>query len=246
MKLSVLQWNVWFKEEISRVLNFLLKNKADIICLQELTCGYVDQTQENTWDYLAHELGYDYHYKDMPIITDTEEWFQGNATFSRFPIEHRHSDWINEPLGEGGFEDEYRVYLETSILAGDKILTVANTHMSFTDNFLTTKRKLDETRRLMQFIGEDKSAYVLCGDFNAEPNSDVTKSLLAKLKNAGPDFAQNTWTTKPFSYGGFEAKTLDWRLDYIFVSNDVEVESAQIIKTDISDHLPIMAKLEIG
>lgn len=37
MKLSVLQWNVWYKEDIRNIAKFLREHPADVICLQELT-----------------------------------------------------------------------------------------------------------------------------------------------------------------------------------------------------------------
>ena len=63
------------------------------------------------------------------------------------------------------------------------------------------------------------------------------------LKNAGPDPSEKTWTTKPFSYKGFEASTLDWRLDYCFVTPDLQITSAEVVKTSYSDHLPILLEL---
>lgn len=35
-KLSILQWNVWYLEDIKNTAQFLSENKADVICLQEL------------------------------------------------------------------------------------------------------------------------------------------------------------------------------------------------------------------
>jgi endonuclease/exonuclease/phosphatase family metal-dependent hydrolase len=245
MRISVLQWNVWFKEDINKVLDFLLTNKADIICLQELTRGYVDQTQENTWDYLAHELGYDYAYKDMPILADGEEWQQGNAIFSKFPIKERSWHWINKPGEVPDPTDQYRSYVEVQLQIDTEVLTVATTHTSYPGrSALSEKRKL-EIEKLVSLIDQHPTNYVLCGDLNAEPESMFIKMLSHKLKSAGPDFNQKTWTTKPHSEAAFEALDLDWRLDYIFVSRNMEVKSSKILQTSVSDHLPVLAEIEV-
>lgn len=65
------------------------------------------------------------------------------------------------------------------------------------------------------------------------------------IKNIGRDYDQKTWTTKPFSYNGFEANTLDWRLDYIFGSSDMVVNSSEMLQTEFSDHLPVIVELNI-
>ncbi len=226
------------------MLDFLLAHKADIICLQELTRGYINQTHENTWQYLAHELGYDYHFQDMPIVTDAEEWFQANAIFSRFPIIGRTSTWLNEPTGTEAYGDQYRSYIEVDIKSGQKALTVGTTHLSYTGKVPISDRRAKEVRTLLKFVKPTEN-YILTGDLNALPDSEFISELSQRLVHAGPDFSQKTWTTKPASYHGLGTKTLSSRLDYIFVSRNIKVASAKIIQTEISDHLPIFAELKV-
>lgn len=62
----------------------------------------------------------------------------------------------------------------------------------------------------------------------------------------GQNYDQKSWTTKPFSYNGFEADSLDWRLDYVFGSKDIKVESSEMLNTQFSDHLPIVVVLDLA
>ncbi len=89
--------------------------------------------------------------------------------------------------------------------------------------------------------------FIFTGDLNSIPNSFTVKSILTKtnLRNAGPDFDQKTWTTKPFNYHGFSENNLNWRIDYTFVSKDIKVVSSEIVDTDLSDHLPILTVIEV-
>ncbi len=89
MKLSILQWNVWYKEVIYNIAKFLKQNPADIVCLQELTINAPDQTEHHTPSYIAAELGFNYHCKELPIeSTDGKKMMLANGIFSRFPIIH--------------------------------------------------------------------------------------------------------------------------------------------------------------
>jgi endonuclease/exonuclease/phosphatase family metal-dependent hydrolase len=71
------------------------------------------------------------------------------------------------------------------------------------------------------------------------------KRLEEMFMHADPNTDRPTWTTKPFSYQGFEADKLDWRLDYIFATEDINVVSNKILETPYSDHLPILSEISI-
>lgn len=241
MNVRILQWNVWYKEPIETIAQNIKELHPDIICLQELTSG-LQKDNPNTVGYIAKILGgYDFHGAAM----DNQAGFtQINAIFSKFPITMRRQEWINTPHGRGGYDDEYRSYVEVEISIDDKKLTVGTTHMSYTDQFEETHRKKQETDNLISHLSTNKP-YVLTGDFNALPDSYTIAEINKILVNAGPAVDQNTWTTKPFSYNGFASKNLDWRLDHVFVSSDIHVVSSDIKITSASDHLPILTTIRL-
>lgn len=240
MKMRIVQWNVWFKENIERVVDVLKAQDADVICLQELTNGYVEQTHENTWQFIAHELGFDYAVQEIPIITKDAQWLQANAIFSRHPIRSKKSAWIHEPKHAQDLDDQYRGYLTATIDIPPRPLTIATTHMSFTPEPTGDK----EVAELLNLIGDTPSRFILTGDLNATPETDRIAKITKRLQHAGPPFEQKTWTTKPYQFGEISATTLDWRYDYVFASRDVTVTSASVVNTDVSDHLPIIVTIE--
>ena len=243
MNFSVLQWNIWFKEKIEEIAEYLVHNKADIICLQELSIDNPEQSVHNAVTYIAEKLGYEYAFQKITFEDDSMKL--ANAIFSRYPIKKSRSVWINEPTGTGHYDDEYRAYVETAIQINGKLLTVGTVHMSYTNAFMPTPRKLKETQKLLNHTKRHHSKYILTGDFNAMPDSVVLQNISKQFVNAGPNDTQKSWTTKPFSYDGFKANTLDWRLDYIFTTPDVKTMSSEIVQTNLSDHLPILASFEI-
>lgn len=243
MQISVLQWNVWYKEDIRNIASFLAAHPAGVICLQELTLGY-QQHEPDTIAYIAQQLGYHSHYQ--AITHEGTPWKQANGIFSRFPIVATDSKWINEPTGTGHYDDQYRAYIEARIAVGGKELTIATTHMSYTNAFVNTSRKEQEAEKLARILKTKKRNFIFTGDLNAAPNSPTVQAVADLLKNIGPDFEENTWTTKPFAYDGFEEAELRWRLDYMFATNDIQAVAAKVINTDFSDHLPIIAHLNVS
>lgn len=243
MEISILQWNVWYKEDIRNIAKFLLANPADIICLQELTRGYQHQ-ESDTIKYIAKRLGYYYHFQEIPF--DDDRWTQANGIFSRFPIVIKDSLWINEPTGTGHYDDEYRAYIEVTIKVDDRELTVGTTHMSYTNGFIGSVRKEQEADKVLNIVSNKKLNYIFTGDLNAAPDSNTVCKISKVLNNVGPDIIENTWTTKPFSYDGFVENNLNWRLDYIFASNDIQIVSSKVLETNFSDHLPVLAHLRLA
>jgi endonuclease/exonuclease/phosphatase family metal-dependent hydrolase len=242
MQLTILQWNVWYKENVERVLDVLKTRNADIICLQELTRGYLEQTHENTWEYLAHELGYHYRHQEIPIITADSQWSQANAILCRFPIQHSFSTWLHKPLHAEDLHDQYRGYLEITIDTPDGPLTVATTHMSFRPPMQDNH----ELNRLLAILDDRPARFILTGDLNAMPDSPQLAAISQRLRHAGPPYSQPTWPTKPFSYDdGTTISTPERRYDYIFASPDITVRHAAILQTDVSDHLPVIATVEL-
>lgn len=246
MKLSYLQWNVWYLEDIHNIAKYLKDNPADVIALQELTVNHPGQSENDTPKHIAEQLGYHYCKGGEDFTEDNEERWFGNAIFSKYPIVSSRQAWVNEPVGTGGFDDEYRTYLEAILDVDGTEVVIATTHMSYTHKFEVTDRKRQETDKLIAQLAEiaDKKV-IFSGDLNAVPESYVVSGVSKLLQSADPEPDKKTWTTKPFSYKGFEETELNWRLDYVFASKSVEVISSNIEQTEFSDHLPIRAEFKI-
>jgi endonuclease/exonuclease/phosphatase family metal-dependent hydrolase len=166
MSISILQWNIWYTESVRNITSFLLRNKADIICLQELMYDFSDQEVANMTNHLAKSLGYNYY--DKAIKTEGETWRQANGIFTHFPIIKQRAVWINEPIGNRkGYDNEHRAYVETVLDVQGTLLTVATTHMSYTDRFESTKRKKQKVNRLVKLIKAKRKNYLLTGGFNS-------------------------------------------------------------------------------
>ncbi len=244
--MKLLQWNVWYKEDISNILKTIKDINPDIVCLQELTINHPHHNQDiDTAKYVADGLGFNHFFGEaQKNFSNGKERSYGNGIFSRYPITRSDSHYIQEPqdpnIQNPDYSKEGRVYVETIIGVGGKMLTVATTHMSYTDRFVPTSTKEAETNKLISILKGKEDSFIIVGDFNSLPGSYTINEILKYLENAGPPLEENTWTTKPFSYNGFETDELEWRLDYCFTTSDINIKSAKILKTIYSDHLPIL------
>lgn len=239
MSESVLQWNIWIHEDIENIVKTLKEIDADIVCVQELTSGWPGQHHTDTVNYVASELDYHVH-ASTPMGPKNRDWKQFNAIFSRYALFDQTQTWVNPSIADGDGYDESRSYIEASTKVGNKVLRIGTTHLTSIENFVMTERQFRETDRLVAQIA-GKSSLILAGDFNEPPNSYAVQEVEKHLRNAGPSYNQNTWTTKPLQHNN-DTLPLNWRLDYVFASNDLHVVSSEIIDTPYSDHLPILVK----
>ena len=241
---TFLQWNVLYTEEPSNIIKLLKEIKPDIFALQELTSGFEIHKGQDIPALIAKELGYYYYEKLSADSADEGDEKFGNGIFSRFPIVSKEFHWINQydPKVEKGYDNQYKAYVEITVDVDGRPLTVGTAHMSYTHRFINYSRKRKEADELFKVLDAKKSNYIFSGDLNSRPNSYTVKGIAKRLRHAGPKFDTMTWTTKPFSYRGFEEADLNWRLDYVFTTKDIKVLSSEVVSTDYSDHLPILIK----
>ena len=245
MRLNILQWNVWFKENPDNIVKNIIKWKADIICAQEL----IQDSRKNidTAKYIANKLGFNCYYHQADTWDNREEKeTQGNAIFSKYPIKKKVHYYVQEPKHNPlDASHEGRVYIETAVSLTNLTFKIGTTHLSYSDRFILDDHRRQESDNLVNILKKKNNKFVFTGDLNSTPTSYTVNQIEKYLTNAGPDYEYNTWTTKPFHYDNFKEDKLNWRLDYIFTTKDIKVKSAKVINSKYSDHLPILLTIEI-
>jgi endonuclease/exonuclease/phosphatase family metal-dependent hydrolase len=241
--LKILQWNVLYQEKSENIVKFIENTKPDIFCGQELTINGPGNPTTDIPAMIAKEGGYESFYHSFTAnFSGYDSPFEyGDGIFSKFPIKEKRKFKLQEKEKYG--EDRY--YIEADILIGSQIVTVGTVHLLYTPYFKITQQRIDEAEKLFQIIANRHDKFILTGDMNATPDSSIIKRLEEMFIHADPNTDRATWTTKPFSYQGFEANSRDWRLDYIFATEDINVVNNKIIETNYSDHLPILTEIQI-
>lgn len=246
-RLTIMTWNVLYKEKADNILTLIKQIKPDILCCQEITT----KSPLNPDRDIPYEVGNiigNYRYAEVINFIDGRPGSLGNAIFSKFPISSSRSSFVQKgkpKIQEKDYSAQNRVYLEADIQIKTKFIKIGTVHLSYTPGFVETPARTAEASNLYESIKEYNENYVITGDFNAAPNSKIIRKMRKHFKSADPSFDQNTFTTKPFSHGGFSVNGLEWRLDYIFTTPDTKVISSRIIETDFSDHLPVLTEIEI-
>ena len=233
--MQILQWNIWYREDIKNIVEELKRINADVVCIQELSFVGDDRTSVSVLNQV-----YPYIYYE---IADTflDGRSQCNAILSKYPFVNKNKCYVQEPgMDKNDYSKEGRIYLEVSINKNNKVYNIGTTHLSYTHKFEETDLKDKEVNKLIDII-KNKNNYIFTGDLNTIKTSKYINEI-SKYYNYYE--TTNTWTTKPFSYNGFEANELDYKLDYVFTSSDINVKNIKVIDTEYSDHLPILCEID--
>jgi endonuclease/exonuclease/phosphatase family metal-dependent hydrolase len=266
-RVRIATWNLWgrygpWKERLPVIIENLRAVNADILALQEVW----DDGARNQAREIATALSY-----AEPVYAHNLERNgvqSGNAVLSRWPIERSAvrnlpRKGVNGAVDDEG-EDRLCVFAEIDGPRGPIQLFCA--HLSWSDDHSAIRQ--EQTREIARFIRETRPRSfpaVLCGDLNAEQDSDelriLTGAAAAPLprvilrdswraaRNTGPGY---TWSNdNPFAAAGLD---LDRRIDHVMVGHPKLGGVGHVLAAHIagdvpidgmwgSDHLAVVAEL---
>jgi endonuclease/exonuclease/phosphatase family metal-dependent hydrolase len=261
--MSVLTWNLWWQfgpweERLPAIIETIRRLDPDIVALQEV--WFADGT--SSAGAIADALGYEHVAGHRLSMTDVGF---GNAVLSRWPV----SETLMVALPQGPVDhDEERCCVLGVVETPTGPVQVWSTHLNWRHDESSVRQ--EQVRTLCTAIAERRPRDyppILCGDFNAEPDSDEIRMLTGKaaVPAAGlvfrdawtaPDVAGDgiTWASRnPYAVREFEQ---DRRIDYVFTGwrrNDGRGApvSARVVGDEPidgvwpSDHFGVLAQLRV-
>lgn len=229
---------------------WMLKQNADVICLQELKA----QVEQLTREMLAPE-GYHGYFHDAD-----KKGYSGVGIYTK-----KQPDRVRVGLGWPEIDSEGR-YLQVDF--GD--LSVISLYMpSGSSKEERQTYKYDFMDKFMPFLQAqrfDGREYIVCGDWNIAHKEIDLKNWKSNQKNSGFLPEERAWLTKLFDQTGYVdvfreinqekdqytwwsnrgqawAKNVGWRLDYQIATPEIakQATSESIYKDErFSDHAPLI------
>ena len=197
---------------------------ADIVGLNEMYDNGIDDFDRQT-PILSELTGLSYSYFARAITEREGEY--GNGFISRYPIRNAETIMIPDPEPKrypGGFY-ETRCLLKAELENG---YTVLVTHFG-----LNPDEQENAVDIILKYIKNEKC--ILMGDFNVEPDNPILSPIKEKMKD--------TADLMPSSLLSWPSDEPRMKIDYIFVSHDITVTSADIPSVVASDHRPHIAEI---
>ncbi len=246
--ITVLTWNTArmdykHKPADNEVLQFLLSQEADVICLQEVDV-YKDAKYLTLQD-VRKTLGtkYPYSYIDFSVYDKRHQF--GTMVWSRYPLIHKQS--IH-------YETAGNLSNRCDIVVDNDTFRIINNHLESYKLVTADLNDFDrieakwrraiplrnaQARVIRREIEQSPYPVIVLGDFNSVALSYAYWHISSGLHDAWNE------THYPWEWGAtFETMGVGLRIDYILSSDPLRPTACFIPATSASDHKPVVATLE--
>lgn len=232
-RLKVLSYNLRFGElaSLEELADFIKTQDPDVVALQEVDCRtYRDRTPKQHGKDFITELGF--RTGLLPAFGKTipyADGYYGIGILSKYPMALVERIYL--PKTENGKEQRAILVANVEFQEG-RYITFACTHLDYTN----TLERQAQVKMLNDVLLKRPYPVILCGDFNARPNSEEIVSGMAEWKQL-----DDMGSTVP-------AKDPKYKIDYIwgYPKNKWKGMEATTYKVLLSDHLPISAVVELN
>jgi endonuclease/exonuclease/phosphatase family metal-dependent hydrolase len=228
--MRVATFNAASPRRLEETRDLLASLDAGVICLQEVL---VERQREprNQAEWLARELGYHCAFN---AAWRRRRGTGGNAILTRAPLadvavltdRDGHGFALTALQELGGV----RVALVSA-----HFLPVPMAPLRFVRSIF---RRSEQMRQLIGWVRQAGLPCIVGGDLNTLPYMPEYRTLARDLVDCTRAVSMNSRNTRP-TWG------LPAQLDYIFVSRDFHTRGCRVVDTELSDHRPVVADLEI-
>ena len=217
------------KLDLPRIASVIKAQHPDLVGLQEVDRGVtrtqrIDEIAElSKLTRMDYAFAFNLHYQGGQY---------GVAILSRFPImatDHR--------LYQNTREAERRGFIRAEVSVDGRVLNFVTTHLDYQYD----DGRLFEAQQLLKALKDVQGPLVIVGDFNDIPAGRAYQLMRYQFGDA---WIESRSTDEGFSYPTDKPAK---RIDYIFFrsTDRVRTKRAWIVDTQASDHVPVVADLEI-
>ncbi len=239
-----MSWNIKGGCRLKRVVELIRKQEPTVVALQE-----VDKNLEKTGGLdiakeIAETLGFNFLFAPgyrIPQKTGVGE--MGNALLFKHPLQRRETCFLSPEIEyEGSGETEPRNVLKAELKIGGKTWSFLTTHLAVSTGFEFNKTKQVQLNTLLKVVNRSSPPLVLMGDLNSPPQSRVVKKIEKVLFNADRQ-GSKTWPVGGAERKGWSVPELEYTIDYIFLSKEIKSRAFKVLKSEASDHLPLIVTI---
>ena len=245
--ITLLTWNTgrmgeFKKPEKNEVLQYLLAQDADVICLQEVDV-YKD-AKYLTLPEVRQALGkkYPYSYIDFSVYNQRHQY--GTMVWAKYPLINKQS--IH-------YETQGNLSNRCDMVVGKDTIRLINNHLEsykFKTEDLSDVERIEEkwkraiplrnaqARVVRREIEASPYPVVVVGDFNSVALSYAYWHISSGLHDAWNETHHFWEMGATYEYKGF-----GFRIDYILCSDPLRPTSCEVKETTGSDHKPVVATL---
>lgn len=211
------------------IVNTIVQCGADVVGLQEILDEGTDPAFKAQAKILAERLGFYYYFAKAIDFGENNPY--GIALISRYPILSAEVVFIPDPPVR-----KYDGYYETRVLLKTVIDVAGGLNVLVSHFGLNPDEQENAVQTVIPNLPENRCVFM--GDLNMEPDNPILAPIMQRLYDTAQLFSSPKLS--------FPSDAPRMKIDYIFVSEDLKVESADIPEIVSSDHRPHLATIEVN
>lgn len=223
--------------DLERIAGEIEATGADVIGLQEVDNHWgarSDWMDQASW--LATRLGMHHAYAanlDLdPVEGDTVRRQYGTAVLSRFPILSAQNHLLTS-IPYPTRPTEQRGLLHVVVNVHGAHVDINNTHL----DHQRAEQRISQVTEVLGIVGGQSGTAVVLGDLNATPEAAEVRMLTdGRFVDAFAGIAEADT---------YPAEAPTKRIDYLLVREGLAISGQEVLATEASDHLPIVATLTV-
>lgn len=226
--------NIEENKHLDRIIPFLKKEDADVICIQEAIEANIGLLSVNKYPH--------YFFAPMRIVSQRPRMPRRGLLVltKQQPSEQTTTYYFGNaddtPVLSGDQAEDNRAIIYTRIVKDSTIFSIATTHFTWSYRGQITNQQREHLVRVKEIL-QDKKDLILIGDFNTPRGKEIYSELATMYKDNIPNSVVTTLDPVLHRKPG-----LQFVVDGLFTSPDYTVENIQIVE-GISDHKAIVAMI---
>lgn len=261
---------MFYEAKLTQAVKEIKSWDPDIIFFQEIDFSshrshFINQAEmiakEAGYPYVAELISWDSNYVPFPFFP-TESHFgkmqSGGAILSRYPLKSIENHFLSKPASKPWWYNLFYLYRYFQVVEVDLPnfpIKIVNLHLEAFDK----ENRMSQVLSLLDLV-KKTGVSLVAGDFNMVPKSATKKSKFSDTDDYEGDqsysmmeksgllevIPDEIYLQNEKSYFTYPAKSPDRRLDYIFHSRSLKLMRAEVLSSEVSDHLPLKASFQIG
>ena len=216
------------KLDLQRIADVIIKEKPDLVGLQEVDRGVKRTDGKDEIAELAAMTRMDYAFAHN---LDYQGGQYGVAILSRSLLKN-----VEHKKFENKREAERRGMLRAEVEVDGKVVNFVTTHL----DYQYEDGRVFETEQMLQFLEDVQGPLIVVADMNDEPNGAAYKVMRSRFADA---WIAGHGKGEGFSYPADKPVK---RIDHIFFRADAfKAKRVEAVQTLASDHLPVIAELQL-
>lgn len=228
-------------KNILRISEFLNSSGPDIVALQEVDEDSHWNKNINLFAGIRNHTRFPHGLHGINNRREgRKQLAYGNAVLSCYPVHQ----WENNPFGKSKLGEKGFLYAEINV--GSEVIAVVNLHLDYRSKM----SRISQIEKVLDYLHEKHNGDgpalsfppIICGDLNSrsENSRDATQHLFRHI------LAYGEYTLYPQQARTFPTYLPYKTVDFIFLPAPCRKIKCEVVKTYLSDHLPVILEFETG